>query len=45
MSGLVPAAVESLCVHGDSPGALASARAVREALEAAGVRLAAFVAE
>ena len=41
----VPAAVESLCVHGDSPGALASARAVRAALEAAGARLAAFVAE
>ncbi|GAA1782675.1 5-oxoprolinase subunit PxpA [Nostocoides veronense] len=41
----IPAAVESLCVHGDSPGALANARAVRAALEGAGVRLAAFVAE
>jgi 5-oxoprolinase (ATP-hydrolysing) subunit A len=28
--------VESLCVHGDSPGAVGSARAVRRALEAAG---------
>ena len=38
--GVAPAAVESLCVHGDSPGALANARAVRAALEGAGVRLA-----
>lgn len=29
-------AVDSVCVHGDSPGAVASARAVRVALEAAG---------
>jgi len=28
---------ESLCVHGDSPGAVATARAVREALDAAGI--------
>ncbi len=28
--------VRSLCVHGDSPGAVEAARAVREALEAAG---------
>ncbi|KQT89665.1 hypothetical protein ASG49_15720 [Marmoricola sp. Leaf446] len=32
-------AVASLCVHGDSPGAVAAARAVREALAAAGVRV------
>ena len=32
----------SLCVHGDTPGAVAMARAVRAALEAAGVRLARF---
>ena len=32
----------SLCVHGDSPGAVATARAVRAALEAAGVAPAAF---
>jgi 5-oxoprolinase (ATP-hydrolysing) subunit A len=30
-------AVDSVCVHGDSPGAVANARAVRAALEAAGV--------
>ncbi|WP_210652171.1 5-oxoprolinase subunit PxpA [Nocardioides sp. SYSU D00065] len=29
-------AVDSVCVHGDSPGAVAAARAVRRALEAAG---------
>ncbi len=35
--------VESVCVHGDSPGALAIATAVRERLLAGGVDLAAFV--
>jgi UPF0271 protein len=34
--------VASICVHGDSPGAVASARAARTALDAAGVTLAAF---
>lgn len=34
-------AVDSLCVHGDTPGAVAHARAVRAALEAAGRSLAA----
>ena len=34
--------VESLCTHGDTPGALSAARAVRRALEAAGVTLRAF---
>jgi UPF0271 protein len=33
--------VESLCVHGDTPGALAIARAVRGALEGAGITLSA----
>jgi UPF0271 protein len=33
---------DSVCVHGDSPGAAAMAVAVRDALSAAGVRLAAF---
>lgn len=33
----------SVCVHGDTPGAVAVARAVRAGLEAAGVRVAAFV--
>ncbi len=32
--------VESLCVHGDSPGAVAAARAVRAALESAGFEVA-----
>lgn len=32
----------SLCVHGDTPGAVQMARAVRTALETAGVRLARF---
>jgi UPF0271 protein len=35
--------VASLCVHGDSPGAVAHAHAVRRALEAAGYRLAPFL--
>jgi len=34
--------VQSLCVHGDTPGAVGLARAVRTALEEAGVRLAPF---
>lgn len=35
--------VESICTHGDSPGAVAMARAVRAALEAEGVQIASFV--
>jgi 5-oxoprolinase (ATP-hydrolysing) subunit A len=38
----VPATFRSLCVHGDTPGAVALATAVREALERAGVKLAPF---
>ena len=34
---------ESVCVHGDSPGAVAMARAVRALLERAGVRVQSFV--
>lgn len=34
--------VDSLCIHGDSPGALGLARAVRVALESAGISLRAF---
>jgi UPF0271 protein len=34
----------SLCVHGDTPGAVALARAVRDRLEGSGVRLAPFAA-
>lgn len=33
----IPVSVESVCVHGDSPGAVAIAAAVREELTAAGV--------
>lgn len=33
----VPVSVESVCVHGDSPGAVQIATAVREQLEAAGI--------
>jgi UPF0271 protein len=34
--------VESVCVHGDSPGAVQIATAVREGLEAAGADIGAF---
>jgi len=33
---------DSLCLHGDTPGAIAMARAVREALEAAGIDIRSF---
>ncbi|MBO1752683.1 LamB/YcsF family protein [Actinotalea sp. BY-33] len=36
-------AVESVCVHGDTPGAVQVATAVRSALAAAGVRVASFL--
>ncbi len=35
----VPLAVTTLCIHGDSPGAVASATAVVEALQSAGVTI------
>ena len=38
----VPIQVESLCIHSDSPGAVEVARAVRTALERAGVALRTF---
>lgn len=38
----VPMRAESLCTHGDSPGAVTMARRVREALGAAGVEVRAF---
>jgi UPF0271 protein len=38
----IACSVESLCVHGDTPGAVELARAVREALGGAGVPVAAF---
>jgi UPF0271 protein len=39
----VPLAVQSICVHGDSPGAVQMARVVRQRLEAAGVTVAPFL--
>lgn len=39
----VELAPDSLCLHGDTPGAVAIARAVRAALEGAGCRIEAFV--
>ena len=41
----VPVGIDSICVHGDTPGAVAMARAVRDALEAAGVGIACFAGE
>lgn len=38
----LPTPIHSLCVHGDGPGAVAAARAIRTALEAAGHRLVAL---
>lgn len=40
----VPVAAESICVHGDSPGAVAMAQAVRRALSDAGIGLRSFAA-
>jgi UPF0271 protein len=40
---VVPCQVESLCVHGDTPGAAGLALAVRSALAGEGVSLAPFV--
>ncbi len=39
----VAVAAESVCIHGDTPGAVAMAVAVRTALESAGVQLRSFV--
>jgi UPF0271 protein len=39
---VVPMTPDSICVHGDTAGAAVIARAVRDALEAAGLRVAAF---
>jgi UPF0271 protein len=39
----IPLAAQSICVHGDSPGAVAMARNVRAGLEAAGVTVAPFL--
>ena len=39
----VAVSADSICLHGDSSGAVAMARAVRSALETAGVRVASFL--
>ena len=41
---IVTVPVRSLCVHGDTPGAVDLARAVRDALDAAGVNVHPFAA-
>lgn len=38
----IPTAIDSICVHSDTPGAVAVAAAVRRALERAGITIAAF---
>ncbi|WP_285724307.1 LamB/YcsF family protein [Psychromicrobium xiongbiense] len=40
---LVPVEAESICIHGDSPDAVAMAAALRRALEAAGITVRSFV--
>jgi len=42
---VLTAAADSICVHGDTPGAVAMARAVARALSAAGIRIAPFAGE
>jgi UPF0271 protein len=37
----IPLKVDTICVHGDTPGAPALAQALRQGLEASGVRIAA----
>jgi UPF0271 protein len=39
---LIEVDAQSVCVHGDTPGAVAMAAAVREALQGAGVRVGSF---
>jgi UPF0271 protein len=39
-----PVEVDTLCIHGDTPGAAAAARAVRSALVAAGILIRSFLA-
>jgi 5-oxoprolinase (ATP-hydrolysing) subunit A len=40
--GIVELRADSICLHGDTPGAIALARAVRVALAENGIRLASF---
>ncbi|MCT8179215.1 LamB/YcsF family protein [Variovorax sp. CY25R-8] len=39
---LLPTAIDSICVHSDTPSAVAMARAVRQALESAGIAIRSF---
>lgn len=39
----IPVEIDTICVHGDNPEAVAMARAIRSALEEAGVRIRPFV--
>lgn len=41
----IPTRIDTICLHGDTPGAIDIARAVRAALESAGVRIAQFSGE
>ena len=41
----IPLSADSICIHGDTPGAVAVARAVRRALEGAGVSVRPFATE
>lgn len=41
----IPLEAHSICVHGDSPGAVAMARHVRKALEAKGITVAPFLSQ
>ena len=38
----LPLAIDTVCIHGDSPGAVEMARAVRRRLEAGGIKIAPF---
>ena len=40
---MVRVEADSICVHGDSPGAVAIARTLRQRFEQEGVRIASFV--
>ena len=41
----IPTRIDTICLHGDNPGAVTLARAVRAALDAAGIAVAAFTGE
>lgn len=41
----IPTRIDTICLHGDNPGAVQLARAVRAALDAAGIKVQAFAGE